>query len=76
MFGFAPRQSGEWEELLHNRGKEGNLSTECEVLKKPSRKHTPSTVQNGTMQDQVTMRIPIPREVPSALEKQICHGAP
>lgn len=40
MFGFAPRQSWEWEELLHNRGKEGNLSTECEVLKKPSAEST------------------------------------
>ena len=29
---------------------EGNLSIECEVLKTPSaEKHTPSTVQNGTV---------------------------
>lgn len=50
MFGLAPRQSWEWEELLHNRGKEGNLSTECGSAQKTKcRKHTASTVQNGMM---------------------------
>ena len=40
------------------------------LKKQSAEKHTPNTVQNGTMLDPVTVSILIPREVFSALEKQ------